>query len=174
LIGCIVLAAGRGERMGGVAKAQLRLPDGRSFLEAVLAACAGLRTVIISSRAFEIDRSIINERPEDGMISSIRLGLDALEQAGCDAALVWPVDTPLVRPATVAAIAGASGKDRIVVPRGGGHPTSFGVSLWPELRVAATARDVVARDPARVVALDVDDPGVRADVDTPGDYDRIR
>jgi molybdenum cofactor cytidylyltransferase len=172
VIGCLILAAGRGERMGGVAKAALRLPDGRTFLDAIRAAAGELRTIVIASRAHPVEGAIVNEHPENGMISSIRLGLDALD--GCDAALVWPVDTPLVRPSTVRQIVAASGRDRIVLPKGGGHPTSFGAATWGELREAITARDVVARDPTRVVALDVDDPGVRADVDTPGDYDRIR
>jgi CTP:molybdopterin cytidylyltransferase MocA len=172
MIGCIVLAAGKGERMGGVAKAQLRLPDGRTFLEAILAAAAPWRTVVVTSPAYPIPGARTNDQPERGMISSIWVGLDALE--GCEAVLVWPVDTPLVRAATVQKIAGASARDRIVLPEGGGHPTSFGADFWPALRTAATARDVIARESAHVSTVVVNDPGVRADVDTVFDYDKIR
>lgn len=51
-----------------------------------------------------------------------------------------------------------------------GHPVAFGRSLWGEL--AALRGDVGARELLRrhrVAAVAVDDPGVAADVDTPGD-----
>jgi molybdenum cofactor cytidylyltransferase len=100
------------------------------------------------------------------MIASLAAGL------GGDVALAWPVDHPRVTVATVRAVIASAGRDRIVVPchgGRGGHPTAFGADTFAELAAAARARDVVAADPARVVRLAVDDPGVVRDVDVPED-----
>jgi molybdenum cofactor cytidylyltransferase len=176
----VILAAGAGRRMGGRCKAALPLGEG-TFLDAVVAAAraggvADLVCVVAAPHAAETSalarardvRVVENAAPERGMISSIVAGLDALAGAGADAALVWPVDCPYVRAPTVAAVVAAAARDRIVVPTfagRGGHPTAFGAALWGELRDAASARDVVAADAARVVRLAVADEGVVRDVD---------
>lgn len=192
-IAAVVLAAGRGERLGGAAKAALRLPDGRTFLEAVaeaaraggcarviaVAAAPHLQAVRAAAAAAGVE-VVENPAPERGMASSAAIGLAALDGGAFDAALVWPVDHSRVGAATVAAIAAAAARDRIVVPRRagrGGHPTAFGAGLWPECAVAAAGPDglraVVAADRRRVAELAVDDDGVVRDVDTPDDYARI-
>lgn len=174
MIAALILCAGEGRRLGGVDKAGLRLPDGRTFLDAVAATAraAGCAPVLAVGRASQAIETIINPAPERGMISSIVVGLAALAARDVAAALVWPVDQPLVTPATVAAIVAVAGPGRIVVPTyagRGGHPTAFGRALWSELAAAATARDVVRADPARVVRLPVDDEGVVLDFDLPSD-----
>jgi molybdenum cofactor cytidylyltransferase len=124
----------------------------------------------VAALAVGVAPVVWNPAPERGMIGSLVAGLAAAGAA--DVALAWPVDHPRVRPATVAAVLGAAGRDRIVVPcfgGRGGHPTAFGAALFRELAAAASARAVVAADPRRVVRLDVDDPGVVRDVDTPAD-----
>lgn len=193
-VGGVVLAAGRGERLGGVCKAALRLPDGRSFLAAVVdaARAAGVAPIVVVAAApFSAEVRALaaaagvavveNPTPELGMASSFAVGLDALPGAGLARVLAWPVDHPAVRAATVGAIVSAGAAGRIVVPvhgGRGGHPTCFAAALLGECRAAARAdgglRAVVRADPGRVTRLTVDDPGVVADVDSPMDYAMIK
>lgn len=183
-LGAVVLAAGAGRRLGGVNKAALRLPDGRSFLEAVLAgarAVASRVVVVVAAphaaavRAAAGAPCVDNPHPERGQLSSIVAGLAALGDA-VDAALVWPVDVARVSPGAVAAVVAAGGRERIVIPTHGGrggHPTLFGAALWPALVAAIDAdggaRAVIHAHPQRVVRVAVDDAGVLHDVDVPGD-----
>jgi CTP:molybdopterin cytidylyltransferase MocA len=191
----VVLAAGAGKRMGGSAKASLRLPDGRTLLAAVAASArsGGCRRVVVvlgrphaqetrtAALAAGVTEIVENPAPDRGMATSLAVALDRLDPDTVDVALAWPVDHPLVGAATVAAILRASGRDLIVVPTSasgrGGHPTAFGASLWPELRNAATlpdgARAVVRADPARVVRVTASEPGAFFDIDTPDDLGMI-
>ena len=53
-----------------------------------------------------------------------------------------------------------------------GHPVGFAAEFGPELlslRGDAGARDLLARHASALTRLDVDDPGILIDVDTPGD-----
>src|SRR4051794_32861229 len=118
----LILAAGAGTRLGGVAKALLRLPDGRTFLDAILE-LAGPAPVVVVAAPFgaEVAAAVAgraevvwNPAPERGMIASLVAGLAAIPDA--DVALVWPVDHPRVTAATVAAVRAAAARDRIVVP----------------------------------------------------------
>ena len=187
----VVLAAGRGARLGGVAKALLSI-EGESFLArvtATLAAAGGGSALVVvgpphgervRAEAERLGLAVVeNPRPERGMGSSVATGFAALAGAGETAALLWPVDCARVTAPTVAAVMAAAAADRIVVPtwRGrGGHPAAFGRALWGELAAAGGlpegARSILHRDPARVTRLPVDDPGVLADVDVPADLGR--
>jgi molybdenum cofactor cytidylyltransferase len=56
-----------------------------------------------------------------------------------------------------------------------GHPVLFAREMFVELAAAPEdqgARAVVAADPSRVSYVDVDDPGVLTDLDTPEDLER--
>jgi molybdenum cofactor cytidylyltransferase len=121
---------------------------------------------------------VTNPAPERGMATSVELGFAyVLERlAPASAALLWPVDHGAVRADTLGRLLGMAAADRIVVPvfgGRGGHPTLFGRDSWPALaRCSALeqgARTVLRADPGRVIRIDVDDPGVVDDVDTPAD-----
>ncbi|MCC6993688.1 MAG: nucleotidyltransferase family protein [Deltaproteobacteria bacterium] len=190
----IILAAGKGERMGGVAKALLDA-GGRTFLQAVVAGVreAGLRAVVVCGGPFvgEVTAAaraleavvVVNPDIERGMASSIATGLGAADAGddGDDGALVWPVDHPLVRPATVAAVLAQATADDIVVPTlegRGGHPVWFGRLHFAALRdpglgARGGARALLAENP-RVIRVNCGDPGVRYDIDTPPDYAKMR
>jgi CTP:molybdopterin cytidylyltransferase MocA len=191
-VAALILAAGRGTRLGGVAKACLRLCDGRTFVEAIAAAAraAGCTRVVVvaaephlaatrSAAATAGCDVVVNPAPERGMGSSLAAGLEALDPADFDAALDWPVDHPRVGAATCAAILAAVSRDGIVVPTfegRGGHPTAFGAAVWPELAASAEqgARSVMRSRPDRVRRVEVRDPFVGAGVDTPEAYAAIR
>lgn len=187
----VILAAGAGTRMGRP-KALVRV-GGRTFLETTIQTIyeAGLTNlaVVLGHGADEIEKahdlgpliSIRNPDPSAGPISSIQAALARPEVAGAPAILVHPVDHPLVRAATIRSLTErfAAGNAAIVVPcheGRGGHPTVFGRSVYPELLGVPRgegARTVVRRDPDRVVRLDVSDPGVRLNLDTPEDLARL-
>lgn len=182
----VILAAGKGERMGGVAKAALRRPDGPTFLEAIVrtARAGGCRHVVVVvgsphettvralAEAVGADAVAVNLAPERGMASSLAAGLATLDGGLIDVALSWPVDHPFVVAETVTTVVSLSGRSRIVVPRyraRGGHPTAFGADVWKEIEAAVDApdgaRSVVQRDERRVARVDVADEGVTLDVD---------
>jgi CTP:molybdopterin cytidylyltransferase MocA len=191
----IVLAAGASRRMG-TAKAGLRL-DGRTFLEHAFEALAGggvdrLLVVTGADPASVIaalprgrDVAVVhNVAPERGQLSSLKVALEHVAATWPEAVIVVVelVDHPAVRPATVRALldtAHARPACPIVVPVHGGkrgHPVVFARDVWDELRATEDdlgARAVVRADPSRVALLEVDDPGVLIDVDTPADLRRL-
>ena len=122
---------------------------------------------------------IVVENPnfERGQLSSLKVGLGEAVSGGADAVIVHLADHPLVSPATFRALVDEYGKTAspIVVAcyRGRrGHPVIFDRSVFAELMAAPEdqgARVVVNAEPERVLYVDVDDPGVVLDLDTPAD-----
>jgi CTP:molybdopterin cytidylyltransferase MocA len=183
----VIVAAGSGTRLGGVAKALLRTPGGETYLGAIVTRLRGAgvgEIVVVVGAPFggEVGahaetlgaRVIENREPARGMASSIACGFATL--SGGDAAWLWPVDHPSVRGETLAAIASAW-RGGVVIPRyqgRGGHPPLVGAARWPALAACADAPDgarAVLRGEG-VVDVAVDDPGVVRDVDTPEDLPR--
>lgn len=184
MTGAVILAAGAGRRLGGVAKALLRLGE-RSYLEAIAATAraVGLAdAVVVVGPPFGNDvaaharqlglRVRVNPAPERGMASSVALGFAAIAAGPADAAWLWPVDHPAVREVTLRQLLAADGE--VVQPRyrgAGGHPPRIARALWSALAGCAAlpggARDVIRA--ANVIAVEVDDPGVVRDVDLPAD-----
>jgi molybdenum cofactor cytidylyltransferase len=114
-----------------------------------------------------------------GQLLSIKAGIRALP-ADASAALIHLADHPTVKAETFAAVVEAHRQSRkpIVIARYGGrrgHPVLFDRSLFGELLDAPEdqgARAVVNADASRVVYVDVDDPGILLDLDTPDDLAR--
>lgn len=191
----VILAAGTGRRLGGVAKAVLRLRDGRTYLEAVrdAARAGGIRALVVvvgpphaSITRDDADRLGLpiatNRDPTRGMASSVAVGFRwALDHADDHRfGLLWPVDHPLVSPTTVQTIIAHASVDGVAIPTyegRGGHPSAFGRTLWPALcacasaaRGARTVIDELCAAPGgreRLARVAVADRGVVADVDTP-------
>lgn len=120
-----------------------------------------------------------NPRFEAGQLSSLKVGLGCVSDH-CAGVLVHLADHPLVKPSTFESVVAefARGRGAIVIAQHAGkrgHPVIFGKSVFRELLDAPEdqgARAVVIRDPARVVYVEVDDPGVTLDLDTPADVER--
>jgi molybdenum cofactor cytidylyltransferase len=190
VIAAVIVAAGRGRRLGGLAKALLRAPCGESYLGMIaglargagvgelLVVTGGVHRAVTEAEAARLGLAIAaNPYPARGMASSVALGFSFAAAAfGARSALLWPVDHPRVSRATLAALVREAHEDRAVIPvfRGrGGHPAAMGRGLWGPLSRCGDApegaRTVLRARPRHVVRLDVDDPGVIADVDTPAD-----
>jgi CTP:molybdopterin cytidylyltransferase MocA len=184
-LGCVVLAAGAGMRLGGVAKALIAMPGGQSFLATILATAreVGLHEAVVvvgppherlvAAHAEELGARVVrNPEPERGMSSSIALGFAAL--GDCDAAWLWPVDHPDIKAPTLHALVAALGAHeaaRPIVGGRGGHPPLLARALWPRLRADASARDVLAA--ADTIDVDLTDPGAVRDVDTATDLEAL-
>jgi len=182
-LGAVILAAGAGTRLGGVAKALLVRKD-RTFLSGILA-CAGevglAHAIVVigpphgdavAIHAHELGaRTVINAEPGRGMASSVALGFAAIAELRCDAAWLWPVDHPDVSPATLRELAAALGDHdgaRPTYEGRGGHPPLIARSLFARLATCTGAKDgarsVLAA--ADVVDVAVGDRGCVHDVDT--------
>jgi molybdenum cofactor cytidylyltransferase len=185
----ILLAAGESRRMG-YPKPLLRVGEETFISRSARSILAVLPRLIVvlgahAERilpAIPVDRGIVTaENPhfEAGQLSSLKVGLRALG-GGCDAVLVHLADHPLVKPSTFESVVAefVRGRGAIVIARCDGkrgHPVIFASSVFRELLEAPEdqgARAVVIRDPARVVYVDVDDPGVSLDLDTPADVEK--
>ncbi len=189
-LGAVILAAGSGTRLGGVAKALLRL--GReTYLERIvrMARLAGTtKFVVVIGRPFghevgllarELDLGVIvNPMPERGMASSVALGFSAIADYDLDAAWLWPVDHPDVELSTLHTLIANLGTAEVAQPRfedRGGHPPLIARAVWPRLARCANleggARAVLAT--AAIVPVDVEDESVVRDIDTPSDLAEI-
>ena len=118
-VGGLVLAAGAGSRMGNRPKCLLQL-NGMSLLERQLQALslAGVRPVgvVLGHHAERIlqegvltrwaAQQVRNPRPDDGHVSSLRIGLKALP-AGLDVVVVALADQPLIDVQAVQALLAA-------------------------------------------------------------------
>jgi molybdenum cofactor cytidylyltransferase len=102
------------------------------------------------------------------MTTSLQCGLRALP-AETESVLFTLVDHPAVAPETVDAL--LEGTPILRVPRykgRRGHPIRFSRSLFSEfleLSEKGAARDVVRNHAAEAEYLDLDDPGIVADID---------
>ena len=191
MIAAVVLAAGTSTRMGEP-KPLVRIGD-RPILSRVLEGVHGSMVndtiVVLGDSADRIRlevpmdgvRVVENPAFQDGMSSSLRAGLRALE-GDTDAFFVVLGDAPFVRSATYDALIAAreSSHARVVVP------TYHGVRGNPVLldhTLAAEAdtitgdrgcRQLHQRHPGETVEVAVEDPGVLIDIDTPEEAELAR
>ncbi len=199
-LAAIVLAAGRSSRMGEF-KPLLDV-EGRTLLEWTVAGFrdAGVDEVLVVTghRAGEVGavagragaRTVANPEFDHGMFSSARAGVAALDAAVLRFFLV-PADVPLVRPETIGRLARAA-RDAAAAPRGAPdvvYPAAMGATGHPPLISATLREEIIAAGPdgpagglrpllmehiARSAVVDVGDPGILLDADTPDDLAGIR
>lgn len=186
----MVPAGGRSRRMGAPNKLLLDLGN-RSVLEWVVTSAleAALDEVIVVTGAGgdEVSermagyavRVVHNAAYDEGMASSIRVGLQAAD-AEAEGIGILPGDMPFVRSGTVARLAASLRPGTIVVPYHdgrAGHPVFFAASFRNELldiQGDAGARSVLERCAEAVVEIETDDAGVLRDIDTEDDYKKAR
>ncbi len=189
-IAVIILAAGASTRMGR--PKQLLTHGGRTLLRnaAEMAVASVCRPIIVVLGAYEDQlqreigglpvQSVVNERWAEGLGSSIRAGLDAVErcdrECAAEAVLMMPCDQPFVTAAVINDLVTAyrsSGKGIIASEYDGtvGVPALFGREYFAELAAlggAAGAKQIIAVHASEVVRVPF--PNGATDIDTPEDY----
>jgi len=173
----VILAAGESRRMG-FPKALLRYRD-ETFLDTLIglfaARCSPVIVVLgaqaerIRDGAGRTAEFVVNPDYTRGMTSSLQCGLRVL---GGDpkGVLFTLVDHPAVMPATLDQLL-TEPHSRLRVPRyqrRRGHPIWFARDLIPEFLAIpedGAARDVVRAHAAETEWVDLDDPGIVADID---------
>lgn len=182
----LILAAGESRRMGSP-KALLPYRE-ETFLDTLCglfgARCAPVIVVLgaaaeqIRSRAVRPATFVENHDYRSGQTSSMQCGLRAVPPDS-EGVLFTLVDHPAVAPRTIDALLAHTAKALLRVPRyrgRRGHPIWLSRELIPEflaLPEDGAARDVVRRHAAETGFIDVDDPGILADIDDPEAYRRL-
>jgi molybdenum cofactor cytidylyltransferase len=178
----LILSAGESRRMG-FPKALLRYRE-ESFLDTLIALfgarCSQL-IVVLGAKAERIREAarrpaafVVNPDWERGMTTSLQCGLRALAPE-TEGVLLTLVDHPAVSPAALERLL-APQRPLLRIPRyqgKRGHPIWFSQALIPEflaLPADGAARDVVHRHFAEAEFLDLEDPGLVADIDDPEAY----
>lgn len=193
-VAAIVLAAGSSSRMGSANKLVARLEGTPLVVHAVeTARRAGLDPVVVVTGhgRREVEAVLADQDAElvhnpdagEGLSTSLRVGLRALEDREPSAVAVCLGDMPRVRSATLEALVDALQAEAhpgIVVPvhrRKRGNPVLWAARYLPELAALSGdvgGRELLRRFPDDVLEVEVDDPGVLADVDTPEALDALR
>lgn len=184
----VLLAAGGGRRLGGRPKALLE-HRGRPLIEHAVRSlrnggCGPLH-VVLGAAAEEVraraDLSgcavTVNPGWEEGMGSSLRLGLAALSATDADAALVLLVDQPGIGAEAVARVrlAYRSRTSLAAASYGGerGHPVLFGAERWADIAAGAVgdrgARAYLREHRDAITLVECSDVAEAYDIDTSQD-----
>jgi molybdenum cofactor cytidylyltransferase len=180
-VGVLLLAAGASRRMGDEHKL-LKLLHGVPLAAASAKALASAGDIIavVGHRGADVaaaldglvKHSVVNPRAAEGLSSSLQAGIAALPERW-DGVFIHLADMPFVRAQTLATLRAAFAPERIIVPVHAGkrgHPVLWPRAHWP--RFAALSGDSGAKAildalSEAVIEVDVDDPGVLIDLDTP-------
>lgn len=192
-VAAVILAAGQSARMGQ-AKQLLRV-GGRTVLECVLENVrhAGIEEVVLvlgfdaeriqhtlPAPLLEEVKIVLNSQYEQGMATSLRVGLVAVSEAASAALLVLG-DQPFVQPTTIRRIVEHSQNTsaEIVIPVFGGqrgNPVLIRRSLFAEamsLHGDTGCRALSAGHANVMEQIAVEDEGILLDLDNPDDYQRL-
>ncbi|MGH9559258.1 MAG: nucleotidyltransferase family protein [Bryobacteraceae bacterium] len=187
MIAGIILAAGASSRMGRP-KALLDYRGetfvGRlirifsSFCDPVIVV-AGYHAEAIHDEVDGRARFVVNSDPSRGQLSSLQTALAAIPSRS-RGFMFTPVDCPAAGPETLAAVVDAfrnrNPETMLVIPQHEGrhgHPVCAAAQLIDELLALppeAQAREVVHRYRPATQFVDVNDPGILADIDDPDAY----
>lgn len=180
----IILAAGSSRRL----PFPRALADfaGKTALAIAVENCEGLETplVVLGCHARRVSRAvpsgaraILNRNWREGQLTSLQRALRHVPKK--DAFLIYPVDQPLLRKATIQKLVHAfrtrKSDQQIIMPRykrTDGHPVIISAAVREEFSQAETAREVVYRRPERIQTIQVDTTSVLEDFNSPETYRR--
>ncbi len=191
VIGAVLLAAGSGSRMGHKPKSLLEL-GGVPLIRRQLIALSGAgvdEVVVVLGHHAELIEPVVqtfpvtlvrNLQPDDGQVSSLRLGLAALSSK-LDAVIVALADQPLINAQDISALIGAYKKRpegaSVVFPQIGGergNPVIFSNEVREQILAGAAnigCRQWQTANPQAVAPFVTDNRRYRVDVDTPEDLE---
>jgi molybdenum cofactor cytidylyltransferase len=192
-VAAIILAAGRGTRMGGPNKLLAELngtPLVRIATEQALASQAARTLVVTGHQAGEVEAALAGldvsfvHNPDfaEGIASSVKAGIAALP-TGVDGAVVCLGDMPLIDAALIDQLIGAFDPDRgalIAVPVADGrrgNPVLWSRRFFSELMTLdgdIGARHLIAKHAEAVTEVPVEGHAAFLDIDTPQALDEAR
>jgi molybdenum cofactor cytidylyltransferase len=190
----VILAAGASSRMGRD-KALLTWPKETgatgTFLSGSIRAfsdhcdlvivVAGKSEAVLAPVVFAEGAFLVrNPAPERGQFSSLQTGLHEVLNRGRDSAMITLVDRPPVGVDTLLCLVGAfANRDHntwAVIPEHAGrhgHPMLIGrelIEAFLRAPAIANAREILHAQADRIAYVEVDDPRVTTNVNTPEDY----
>jgi len=192
-VGAVLLAAGSGSRIGHRPKSLLEL-GGVPLIRRQLIALSGAgidEVVVVLGHHAELIEPLVqtfpvtivrNMSPDDGQVSSQRLGLAALT-GKLDAVVVALADQPLINAQDITELIGAFKKRAdgvcVVYPLVGGergNPVIFSAEVREQILAGATnvgCRQWQAAHADAVAPFVTDNRRYRVDIDTPDDLERF-
>ncbi len=191
MIAGVILAAGESSRMGRD-KALLTF-QGRNFVETAISVLRDAKlspvVTVLGHHAEEIRRAsnlhdvrvVVNEKYSLGQTCSLQAGLRALADQEIEAVVLWLVDHPGVSSQTVGLLVDKFRETHapVVIPRyhgERGHPVLISRALFDDLLQLSPgegANTVMRSHRDRTAWIEVDDPGVRQDVDDPESFRQL-
>ena len=193
VVGAVLLAAGAGSRIGNRPKCLLEL-GGVPLIRRTLIALSGAgvdEVVVVLGHHAELIEPVVQEfpvtlvrnpRPDDGQVSSQRIGLAALT-GKLDAVIVVLADQPLLGAPDISALIGAWKKRpeglRVVQPWVGGeraNPVMMGADVREEILAGDErlgCRQWQGTHPEAVLAWETDNRRYRVDIDSEDDVERF-
>ena len=188
-VAALMLAAGYSRRFGAD-KRRATLADGRSLLAASLTLpCSLLEEVWLVLRPDEAPtgmdlptgvRVVQNAASAQGMGHSLAAGAERLlAESNADAVAIFLADMPSIHRDSLETLIAHSSANNIVLPSyqgKRGHPVLFGRNFWPQLATRsgdAGAKPVLQQNPNAVSIVELHDPGVLQDIDTPADLSQL-
>jgi molybdenum cofactor cytidylyltransferase len=193
VVGAVLLAAGAGSRIGHRPKCLLELggvPLIRRQLIALSGAGVDELVVVLGHHAELIEPAVQtfpvtvvrNPNPDDGQVSSQRIGLAALS-GKLDAVIVALADQPLLNAQDITALIGAWKKRpegaSVVYPQVNGergNPVIFGAEVREQILAGAAnvgCRQWQAAHADAVAPFVTDNRRYKVDIDTPEDLERF-
>ena len=184
----ILLAAGQSQRFGHTDKLLQPLSNGLPLItQAVRTMLTALESVMVvlppehdELKQVLQDEAVqltINPAADVGMGNSLACGVSACAEA--DGWIIGLADMPWIQPTTINKVMSALHIGHsLVAPRYQnlrGHPIGFGREYHEtllKLQGDVGARSVLKQHKAKLHYLDVNDPGILLDVDTPADLRR--
>ena len=177
---CVILAAGRSERMG-FDKLARPLANGGTLLENTVQACEAYSSVVVTSRELSTQPAlhgktvIVNESPERGMTYSLKLA-DAQIDAQAFIAIV-PADLALVDAALLETVFRQAGDADVAYPARAdgtpGHPVVFSPKarrLLADLPDGDTLRRVRESEGLKKATIAIEDERPYRDIDFPHEF----
>jgi molybdenum cofactor cytidylyltransferase len=191
MITALILAAGQSKRMG---QPKMLLPWGKTTvlgqvidvfkaagIEDILVVTGGAKE-LVEALVGTSARTVFNPGFAEGeMLSSIQAGLTEVKP-GTEAVLIGLGDQPQVQERSVRLVVEeyTQSKASLVVPSfqmRRGHPWLVARPYWGEIlkmEPSETPRDFLNRHSADIRYVEINDPGILKDLDTPEDYLKFR
>ena len=192
MITAVILAAGASKRMGqpkmllpwgnGTVLTQVITVFQNAGIEDILVITGGARQQVEELVSSLSVRTAYNENHTSGeMVSSIQCGIKLLTSQ-TQAILIGLGDQPQVQEGSVRLVCEAyrALKSNLVVPsyqKRRGHPWLVAYPFWDELlamKSPRSPRDFLNTHHDEIQYVEVNDPNILADLDTPEDYQRWR